>query len=162
MIAPWDGGTDWEATLYEVLTWVEAYPGYWTAALCRLINGLTAPWQELPPPTPQWYPDYAPPTAATKAHVNRQVMYCGLCRDYSGLRKRKRAAQLPPPLPGLEAHAAYLLHAPCGPIGLKTLQRALRQLELDIVAVRGIPHELIPDPRNHRGWDYATCWWPND
>jgi hypothetical protein len=98
----------------------------------------------LPPPTPQWYPDYAPPTAATKAHVNRQVMYCGLCRDYSGLRKRKRAAQLPPPLPGLEAHAAYLLHAPCGPIGLKTLQRALRQLELDIVAVRGIPHELIP------------------
>lgn len=161
MIAPWDGGTEWEATLYEVLTWVEEYPGYWTAALCRLINGLTQPWQELPPPTPQWYSGYTPPDTAVKAHVTQQVLYCGLCSDYANPRKRARVRKLPPPLPGLEAHAAYQLHAPCGLIGLKTLQRALRYLEIETVAVRGIPHELIPDPRNHRGWDYATCWWPN-
>lgn len=88
----------YEDRLMVVLAEVEAHPGYWTAALCRYLNGLTQNWQECPPPTPQWEVSYHPPTAADQEHVLAQVRYCGRCADYMNQRKRYRAAQLPDPL----------------------------------------------------------------
>ena len=86
----------YEERLCTVLSWVEEHPGYWTAALCRLLNGHTQPWQEVSPPSPTWDPDYQPPSPAMQAATQRAVIYCGLCVDYANPRKRARAAALPP------------------------------------------------------------------
>ncbi len=146
-----------EDLLCVLLSWVETYPGYWTAALCRLLNGLTAPWQELPPPTPDWDQDYHPPTVELQAHTYAQVVYCGLCRDYANPRKRQRAAALPAPLPGF-SRGAYQLHPPCAAWRLKTVQAMLYRLAA--ATMLHAARAQIPDPRNARGWDYATRWYP--
>lgn len=144
---------DWLCT---VLAWVEDYPGYWTAALCRLLNGLTGPWQEVEPP-PDW-PDYTPPDADARRQAQQAVLYCGLCSQYVNPRKRARAACLPAPLPGFE-RGAYQLHGPCRFMQLGRLQKMLHRLQAADL-VRSQPGAVIPDGRNHRGWDFATRWWP--
>lgn len=105
-------------------------PGPWTARLCRYINGL-------------------PETQAS-------VIHCGLCAHYANPRKRARAAQLPPPLPGF-SEGGYQLHAPCTKMPFALLKYLLRRLEAQSI-VHSEPGARIPDSRNHRGWDFATVW----
>jgi hypothetical protein len=122
-----------ETELVLVMNAVFAAPGIWTARLCRQLNGL--------------------------AETAESVIYCGLCRQYANLRKRKRAATLPAqPLPGFPA--AYRLHPPCQRIELRRLQYVLHVLEDETLMIYGQRRARIPDSRNHRGWDYATRWHP--
>jgi hypothetical protein len=123
-----------EHLLAWVLACVEDEPGIWTAALCRSLNGLP--------------------------ETEESVIWCGLCTEYANPRKRRRAAQCPPILPGFEEiGGAYQLHPPCGRIRLRLLRSLLSTLERATM-VRGEPGSEIPDSRNHRGWDYATRWYP--
>lgn len=119
-----------------VLSWVEAEPGTWTARLCRAMNGL--------PETPQ------------------SVAWCGLCADYANPRKRARAARLGPLLPGFD-EGAYTLHSACGRMQFRLLRSLLRSLLATLeraTMITGEQGAVIPDSRNHRGWDFATRWWP--
>lgn len=116
-----------------VLSLVSDNPGFWTARLCRLINGL--------PETEQ------------------SVIHCGLCSDYANPRKRERAERYAqhPTLPGFEP--PYQLHPPCLTISLKQLQNMLHKLRDDCLMVYS-ERDRIPDSRNHRGWDVGTRWYP--
>ena len=124
-----------EHLLAWVLSEVEDDPGIWTAALCRRLNGLP--------------------------ETEKSVIWCGLCEGYASKRKRERAAQCPPTLPGWpeEIGGAYQLHPPCKRMRLRILRSLLSTLEWATM-VRGEPRSVIPDSRNHRGWDYATRWYP--
>ena len=113
-----------------VLSYVADEPGIWTARLCRRINGLP--------------------------ETNRAVAWCGLCRDYANPRKRERARRLGKPLPGMEA--TLQIHPPCPTVPFRLLQDLLGLLE-EATMVFG-RREEIPDPRNARGWDFATRWYP--
>lgn len=119
----------------NVLSYVEDHPGIWTARLCRLISGLP--------------------------ETEESIIHCGLCAEYANPRKRRRAAQCPPTLPGWPAAigGAYQLHPPCGPIGLRRLQGMLYKLRDDCLMICS-ERSRIPDSRNHRGWDIATRWYP--
>ncbi len=127
---------DWlyEELVIWVLGWVEDNPGIWTAKLCRLINDVP--------------------------ETERGVIHCGLCRCYANPRKRKRAARYAaiPTLPGMDP--PYQLHAPCAQMSLRRLQDILRKLRDECLMIRSEQGSVIPDSRNHRGWDYATRWFP--
>ncbi|MEA3339467.1 MAG: hypothetical protein U9R15_05820 [Chloroflexota bacterium] len=125
---------DYDNLTLRVLSYVETYPGLWTARLCRLINDL--PENE------------------------RSVIHCGLCSDYANPRKRKRAAQYAahPTLPGFSPQ--YQLHPPCFTISLRQLQGILRKLRDQCLMVLSEEQSRIPDSRNGRGWDLATRWYP--
>ncbi|MBN1180502.1 MAG: hypothetical protein JXD18_14935 [Anaerolineae bacterium] len=120
----------------ELLAWalscVEDEPGIWTAALCRAMNGLP--------------------------ETEESVIWCGLCTEYANPRKRARAARKPPLLPGFD-EGAHQLHGPCPRMQLRLLRSLLATLE-QATMVRGEQGAVIPDRRNHRGWDYATRWYP--
>ena len=125
-----------EDLMMVVLSWIESYPGLWTAAVCRALNGI-------------------PETA-------QGVAWCGLCAGgYANGRKRARSAHLGPTLPGFEGRAAFQLHPACTCISLRALQTVVDFLDckaLMVVRCRSV----IPDPRNHRGWDFASRLWPSD
>ena len=127
---------DWiyEQLVMWVLTWVEDNPGIWTARLCRLINDVP--------------------------ETERGVIYCGLCSQYANPRKRARAARYAaiPTLPGMDP--PYQLHPPCPTIRLRQLQAILRKLCDECIMITRERGAVIPDSRNHRGWDYATRWYP--
>jgi len=117
-----------------VLCYVERHPGIWTAKLCRLLNGI--------PETEQG------------------VIYCGLCSQYANPRKRARAEKYAtiPTLPGM--NPPYQLHPPCSTMRLRQLQAILRKLRDQCHMIISKQDAIIPDSRNHRGWDYATRWYP--
>lgn len=123
-----------EDLMMVVLGWIESYPGLWTAALCRALNGV-------------------PETACG-------IAWCGLCAAYANPRKRARSGRLGPTLPGFEGRGAFQLHPSCGTISLRSLQAVVDNLEDALMVVRH--RSVIPDPRNHRGWDFASRLWPLD
>jgi hypothetical protein len=124
----------YEEKVVLVLVRVENNPGIWTARLCRLINGIE--------------------------ETEAGVIYCGLCQCYANPRKRERARRLAsaPTLPGFSP--PYQLHPPCPFISLRQLQGILRKLRDECLMVLSEELAPIPDSRNHRGWDFATRWWP--
>lgn len=124
----------YEELVIWVLSYVESNPGIWTAKLCRLINDL--------PETEQ------------------SVIHCGYCSQYANPRKRERAAKFAaiPTLPGLEP--PHQLHGPCLTMPLRRLQGILYKLQDVCLMIVSDRMAVIPDTRNHRGWDFATRWWP--
>jgi hypothetical protein len=112
---------------------IRANPGRWTARLCRAMYG-----------HPETYD---------------AIAHCGLCADYANPRKRKRAAALPPLLPGFEeTGGAFQLHPHCGRRGLTWLRRLIYRLrQQGKVETR---RERIPDLRQPRGWDWGTRIYP--
>ena len=112
---------------------IEANPGRWTARLCRAMHGHEENYDS--------------------------ITHCGLCVDYCNPRKRKRAAALPPLLPGFEeTGGAFQLFPRCGRRGLTWLRKLIYRLrERGKVETH---RERIPDLRQPRGWDWGTRIYP--
>lgn len=145
-----------EQSLYEdwpelgtpewVLAAVVSSPGLWTTKLCRALHGI-------------------PETV-------EGIGWCGRCTVYANPNKRARAQACPRrTLPGWERiGGAGQLHPPCGPYHqtsgdgqgqrrhLRWLRYRLQKLERQGLVYHR--RERIPDLRQARGWDIATCWYP--
>lgn len=145
--------TDWE-TYFEWAYWtsddlldpeqesrqwllelIQINPGVWMAEACRIKHDLPSD--------------------------NESIAWCGLCKEYANIRKRNRSAALPPKtLPGFEKiGGAYQLHPPCSKRALTWIRQTIYALEAKGLVERR-PLEVIPDPRQGRGWDFGTRVYP--
>ena len=114
-----------------VLTAIAANSGdFWITKLCRAMHG-------------------------HRENI-RSISWCGVCSEYANVRKRRRAAKLPPkPLPGFEEiGGAFQLHPPCSNHGLTWLRKLIYRLENKGQVERS--REPRPDIRQARGWDYMS------
>lgn len=113
---------------------IDQNPGVWTAEICRMKHN--------------------------RPSDNENIAWCGLCSEYANGRKRQRSANLPEVLPGFEEiGGAYKLHPPCSNRALTWLRKTTdRWAKVGKIIKEKL--QVIPDPRQARGWDFGTRIYP--
>jgi hypothetical protein len=103
---------------------------FWIAKLCRAMHNHSETYQS--------------------------ILHCGLCTSFVNVRKRKRAANLPPrTLPGCEEiGGAFQLHRPCSNHELTWLRKLIYRF-VDKELVEKV-REFQPDLRQPRGYDLMS------